>query len=40
LRLIFREEQESITPGQAVVLYRGDAVLGGGVIEEVLHEYC
>jgi tRNA-specific 2-thiouridylase len=40
LRLIFREEQESITPGQSVVLYRGDAVLGGGVIEEVLHEYC
>ena len=40
LRLIFREEQESITPGQAVVLYKGDDVLGGGVIEEVLHEYC
>ena len=40
LRLIFREEQESITPGQAVVLYQGDDVLGGGVIEEVLHEYC
>ena len=39
LRLIFREQQESITPGQAVVLYREDDVLGGGVIEEVLHEY-
>ena len=35
LRVIFEEKQESITPGQAVVLYCGDEVLGGGVIEEV-----
>jgi tRNA-uridine 2-sulfurtransferase len=36
LRIIFRETQESITPGQAVVLYAGDEVLGGGVIEKVI----
>jgi len=38
LRLMFAEPQESITPGQAVVLYEGDRVLGGGVIEEVIHD--
>jgi tRNA-specific 2-thiouridylase len=36
LRIVFQEAQESITLGQAVVLYAGDRVLGGGVIEEVL----
>lgn len=36
LRIIFQEPQESITPGQAVVLYTGDRVLGGGTIEEVI----
>jgi tRNA-specific 2-thiouridylase len=36
LKVIFKEAQESITPGQAVVLYSGDEVLGGGVIEEVI----
>lgn len=36
LRIVFKEAQESITPGQAVVLYAGDRVLGGGVIEEIL----
>ncbi len=29
----FQEPQMAITPGQAVVLYRGDTVLGGGTIE-------
>ena len=38
LRVIFKEAQESITPGQAVVFYAGDEVLGGGVIEEVMSE--
>jgi tRNA-specific 2-thiouridylase len=38
LRVIFNEPQESITPGQAVVLYAGDEVLGGGVIEEVIRK--
>ena len=38
LRIHFVEPQESITPGQAVVLYRDEEVLGGGVIERVIHE--
>ncbi|PKN70057.1 MAG: tRNA 2-thiouridine(34) synthase MnmA [Deltaproteobacteria bacterium HGW-Deltaproteobacteria-12] len=38
LRVLFEEKQESITPGQAVVLYCGDEVLGGGVIEEVTRD--
>lgn len=33
LRVTFDEPQRAITPGQAVVLYDGDAVLGGGTIE-------
>ena len=32
LRIDFAEPQRAIAPGQAVVLYRGDAVLGGGRI--------
>ena len=38
LKVIFKETQESITPGQAVVLYAGDKVLGGGVIEKAIHK--
>lgn len=37
VRVIFTEEQEAITPGQSVVFYEKDRVLGGGTIEEVLH---
>ncbi|HLF17596.1 MAG TPA: tRNA 2-thiouridine(34) synthase MnmA [Candidatus Omnitrophota bacterium] len=34
----FDEPQKSITPGQSVVFYEGDVVLGGAIIEEPLHE--
>ncbi len=35
-RVEFAEPQRAITPGQAVVLYDGSLVLGGGTITEVL----
>ena len=35
-RVEFQEPQRAITAGQAVVLYRGDQVIGGGTITEVL----
>lgn len=35
-RVVFDEPQRAITTGQAVVLYDGDLVLGGGTITEVL----
>jgi tRNA-specific 2-thiouridylase len=38
MKVIFAEEQEAITPGQSVVFYENDRVLGGGTIEEVLHD--
>jgi tRNA-specific 2-thiouridylase len=31
-KIVFKEPQKAITPGQAVVLYKGDLVLGGGII--------
>ncbi len=33
LRLTFDEPQRAVTPGQAVVLYDGDTVVGGGTIK-------
>ncbi len=33
IRVVFDEPQHAITPGQAVVLYEGEKVLGGGWIE-------
>jgi tRNA-specific 2-thiouridylase len=32
----FRQPQTAITPGQAVVFYDGDVVIGGGTIEQAL----
>ena len=34
VRIVFDEPQRAITPGQAAVLYDGDTVLGGGVIQK------
>lgn len=31
-KLIFEDEQKSLTPGQSVVLYSGDICIGGGII--------
>ena len=35
-RVVFDQPQRAITPGQAVVLYDGDIVVGGGTITQVL----
>ncbi|MCC8196073.1 MAG: tRNA 2-thiouridine(34) synthase MnmA [Ruminococcus sp.] len=35
-RLIFDEPQRAVTKGQAVVLYQGDVVVGGGTIVEAI----
>lgn len=35
-RVVFDQPQRALTPGQAVVLYEGETVVGGGTIETVL----
>lgn len=40
IKVLFQEAEEAISPGQAVVFYQGDYVLGGGTIEEVLNGTC
>lgn len=32
-KIIFSKPQRAVTPGQSVVFYRGDEVLGGGIIK-------
>jgi len=36
MKVVFEQAQEAVTPGQSVVFYAADEVLGGGVIEEVI----
>ena len=35
-RVLFDEPQASVTPGQSVVFYFEDIVLGGGIIEKAM----
>ena len=35
-RILFKEPQMSVTPGQSAVIYDGDTVLGGGIISAAL----
>ena len=34
MRIVFDEERRAVTPGQSVVLYEGDDLVGGGIIEK------
>jgi tRNA-specific 2-thiouridylase len=36
IKVTFNEPQWALTPGQSVVLYDGDIVIGGGIIESIL----
>ncbi len=36
LKIMFKTPEKAITPGQSVVLYKGDNVIGGGIIERSL----
>jgi tRNA-uridine 2-sulfurtransferase len=36
VRVRFEQPQRAVTPGQALVLYDGDVVLGGGNIVEAV----
>ena len=37
-RVVFDQPQRAMTPGQAVVLYDGDLVVGGGTITEIIKD--
>ncbi len=36
LEVVFDEPQRAVTPGQSVVIYQGEYVVGGGIIERVI----
>jgi tRNA-specific 2-thiouridylase len=36
VRVMFDEKRRAITPGQSVVFYEADDVVGGGIIDEVI----
>ena len=38
VKVMFKQPQRAVTPGQSVVLYRGERLLGGGVIERALSD--
>ncbi len=38
LTIEFREPQQALSPGQSLVLYQGDRVLGGGIIQPFKHQ--
>ena len=40
LTVRFAEPQDAVAPGQSVVLYDGETVLGGGIIQEVFRGAC
>jgi len=37
IRVVFDRPQKAITPGQSVVFYKGQEVLGGGIIEKTIN---
>ena len=40
VRVEFDEPQHAVTPGQAVVFYRGDCLVGGATIEKSYKKHC
>jgi len=40
VRIEFKEAQRAPAPGQAVVFYRGDTVIGGGTITDMEEPIC
>ena len=39
MRVDFLEKQRAVTPGQSIVFYDGDEVIGGGIIQNVEVSY-
>jgi tRNA-specific 2-thiouridylase len=38
VKIVFREPQLAVTPGQSAVLYDEDTVIGGGIIERAIQD--